>query len=252
MSFNGLHRWDEYRPECLKIALILALASTNIIINLTTELNLDEDYIVEPMYEDPFVQIPRTIEKKEVVVKPPKIENASELVVEEPEFLDETEVEQKEESNSTNQETHIEDNFTNETLAPEPAPKIEPIIIEEEEEELFLFAEHMPVFGDCLDQLDDEAEKRKCTSESLQRFVYSKLKYPKIAIENGIQGTVVAEFVVSKSGEVKDLKIIRKIGGGCDERVYDILSKMPIWRPGKQNGRPVNVIYKMPVKFKLK
>jgi protein TonB len=80
----------------------------------------------------------------------------------------------------------------------------------------------------------------------------SKIKYPSIARENGISGRVYVTFVVDKDGKIKDAKILRGIGGGCDEEAMRVVKSMPDWKPGRQNGRNVSVQYNLPVNFNLK
>ena len=62
----------------------------------------------------------------------------------------------------------------------------------------------------------------------------------------------VDAVVVDKDGKVKDVKILRGIGGGCDEEALRVIRSMPDWTPGRQNGRSVSVQYNLPVNFTLK
>jgi protein TonB len=80
----------------------------------------------------------------------------------------------------------------------------------------------------------------------------AKIKYPSIARENGISGRVYVTFVVDKDGKIKDAKVLRGIGGGCDEEALRVVRAMPDWKPGRQNGRNVSVQYNLPVNFNLK
>jgi protein TonB len=86
----------------------------------------------------------------------------------------------------------------------------------------------------------------------LFEFLQKNIKYPPIARENGIQGRVYVTFVVDKEGKIKDAKVIRGIGGGCDEEALRVVRAMPEWKIGKQNGRPVAVQYNLPINFTLK
>ena len=60
-----------------------------------------------------------------------------------------------------------------------------------------------------------------------------------------------AQFVVEKNGSVTDVKVLRGIGGGCDEEAIRVVKNMPKWTPGKQRGKPVRVQFNLPVKFTL-
>jgi len=86
---------------------------------------------------------------------------------------------------------------------------------------------------------------------ALNRFLSDSLQYPRLAKENNISGTVYVSFVVEKDGSVIDIRVLRGIGGGCDEEAVRVIKLMPNWKPGKQRGKPVQVQYNLPVKFSL-
>ncbi|HKR07251.1 MAG TPA: energy transducer TonB [Bacteroidia bacterium] len=106
------------------------------------------------------------------------------------------------------------------------------------EETVYTQVEVMPQFSD-----GGDAE--------LKNYLQNNLKYPVEAKEKKIKGTVFVSFVVDKTGKVRDAKILRGVGYGCDEEVLRILSTMPDWIPGKQKGVAVNVQYNLPVNFTL-
>ena len=83
------------------------------------------------------------------------------------------------------------------------------------------------------------------------KYLQKNLKYPPIARENNITGRVIMSFVVEKNGQLTDIKVLRGIGGGCDEEAVRVLKNAPAWTPGKQNGRSVRVAYTMPIFFQL-
>lgn len=83
------------------------------------------------------------------------------------------------------------------------------------------------------------------------RYLQENIKYPTMARESGIQGTVYVSFIIETNGSITNIKIMRGIGGGCDEEVISLIKKMPYWKPGTQNGKPVRVQFNMPVKFTL-
>jgi TonB family protein len=87
--------------------------------------------------------------------------------------------------------------------------------------------------------------------EALKKFVAESLQYPKTALEKGIKGQVVVGFVVSKSGEITDVRIKSGVDPTLDNEAVRIVKSMPKWTPGKQNGQGVDVFYKMPVNFNL-
>lgn len=87
--------------------------------------------------------------------------------------------------------------------------------------------------------------------EARTRFLQKNIKYPHMAKESGIQGVVYVTFVVSKTGQISNVKVIRGIGGGCDEEAVRVIQLMPNWIPGRQNGKPVPVWFNFPLKFTL-
>jgi TonB family protein len=85
----------------------------------------------------------------------------------------------------------------------------------------------------------------------MQTFLRNKMRYPTLAQESRIQGTVFVQFVVTKTGEISNVRILRGIGGGCDEEAMRVVREMPKWIPGRQNGQAVSVLFQIPVKFQL-
>ncbi len=83
------------------------------------------------------------------------------------------------------------------------------------------------------------------------KYLQKNMKYPPIAREDNITGRVIVSFVVEKNGDLTDIKVLRGIGGGCDEEAVRVLKAAPSWKPGIQNGRPVRVAYTMPIFFQL-
>ena len=88
--------------------------------------------------------------------------------------------------------------------------------------------------------------------EKLFEYLGNNLKYPASEKNAGIQGTVYLQFVVGKKGEIKDVKILRGVSKLIDKEALRVLKAMPRWKPGKQSGRTVSVIYNLPIKFKIK
>jgi protein TonB len=87
--------------------------------------------------------------------------------------------------------------------------------------------------------------------EELIRFISNNLRYPTVAQELGIEGRVIIRFVVSRTGEVDRVEVIRSLDPSCDKEAIRVVKMMPKWIPGKQNGRPVPVYFTLPIVFKL-
>lgn len=86
---------------------------------------------------------------------------------------------------------------------------------------------------------------------SINVYLEKNLKYPELAKQSSIQGKVIVEFIVTKIGKVKNARIIKGIGGGCDEEAIAVISNMPNWKPGMQNGQAVDVYFTIPIFFSL-
>jgi protein TonB len=82
-------------------------------------------------------------------------------------------------------------------------------------------------------------------------YLQQNIKYPEEAKELGIQGKVFVTFVVEVDGSITDVRVLRGIGGGCDEEAIRVVKSMPKWVPGKQRGVPVRVQFNLPIKFTL-
>lgn len=87
--------------------------------------------------------------------------------------------------------------------------------------------------------------------EALLKFIRDNLKYPAAAAEGGIEGRVTIRFIVGRTGEVRDVTVIRGLAPSCDEEAVRVVKMMPTWIPGTQNGRTVSVYYTLPVVYKL-
>jgi|GEM_PF-506921 TonB family protein len=87
--------------------------------------------------------------------------------------------------------------------------------------------------------------------EKLLNYLAQNIHYPAIAKKAAIQGRVLVNFTVTKSGKVKDVTVLKGIGGGCDEEAMRVVKSFPKWIPGKLKGVPVDVSFTLPIIFKL-
>jgi periplasmic protein TonB len=85
----------------------------------------------------------------------------------------------------------------------------------------------------------------------LNKFLSKNIKYPEVAISQGIGGRVFLSFVIGKDGSISDIRVLKGISKECDEEAVRIVSKMPAWKPGKQSGRAVPVQFSLPISFQL-
>ena len=105
------------------------------------------------------------------------------------------------------------------------------------EEEVFNMVEQAPQFP------GGQAE--------LMAYLSKNIHYPVIAQENGIQGSVVCQFVVGSDGSIRDIVVARSLDPSCDKEAVRVIQSMPKWIPGRQNGKAVSVRYTLPVRFRL-
>ena len=108
----------------------------------------------------------------------------------------------------------------------------------DEDAKVFDFVEQPPVFpggGDA----------------ALLKYINEHLKYPSIAAENGTQGTVLIRFVVTHTGEVGDVQVLKSVDTYLDREAVRVIKELPKFVPGRQQGKPVNVWFQVPVRFVL-
>ncbi|MFA6751517.1 MAG: energy transducer TonB, partial [Fermentimonas sp.] len=88
-------------------------------------------------------------------------------------------------------------------------------------------------------------------NEALMKYLSENIKYPFIALDNGIQGSVITNFVIEKDGTLTDVKVARGVDPSLDKEALRLIEAMPRWKPGKQKGEVVRVRYSLPVVFRL-
>jgi periplasmic protein TonB len=114
----------------------------------------------------------------------------------------------------------------------------EPVVEDPGDNQIYTFVQEFPTFPG--------------GEGAMAAYLRKHINYPPIARENNIQGKVFINFVVDKEGNIKDVKVLRGIGYGCDEEAVRVVKQMPPWKPGKQNGRSVPVSLNVPINFTLK
>ena len=89
-------------------------------------------------------------------------------------------------------------------------------------------------------------------ANEFSKWVNSRLVYPEIAKENGVQGRVTLQFTVNADGSVSNVKVLRGVDSSLDKEAVKVVSSSPKWKPGKQRDRAVKVTYTFPVIFQLR
>jgi len=105
--------------------------------------------------------------------------------------------------------------------------------------------------NDTIYDIVDQMPKFPGGETAMMEFIAKNVKYPQKAKDEGVQGRVFIQFVVEKDGSIGEVKLLRGIGGGCDEEGIRVVKSMPKWTPGQQAGKSVRVHYTLPIFFKL-
>jgi len=201
-------------------SIVPAEADTNVELTLVDAPPLDKDIPPPPPPPDPPPPVQETIK-----FTPP-------VVTEEP--IDEKDIPPPQDEIKVQVGTETKEGTGDIELPTEGDGKDEV----EAPQQIFTIVEQMPEFPG--------------GEEELFKYLGKNIKYPSMARENGITGTVYVTFVVEGSGEISDVKKLRGIGGGCDEEAMRVVKAMPSWKAGKQNGKSVRVQYNLPIKFTLR
>lgn len=227
------------------VAIFSAIAIKNVIeanqkVAVTTAVELskiDKTPKVEKKKAAPKIEQPKVVEKVKSSIKftAPVIKNDSEVKPEE-------EMKTQEDLQKTkttigaftvvgNDEIDGEVLKAKEEIAQPEPPK------NEEENKVFDVVEEQPSFPG--------------GQGALMSWLHDNIKYPVVAAENGIQGKVIVQFIVGKNGSISNVKVLRSVDPSLDKEAVRVVSNMPNWTPGKQNGASVNVRFTLPVTFRL-
>lgn len=217
---------EKYRTIFLEIGLIIALGIVLFLFEVKTYEKTKSEVFAERVDDTPEEMIEITQHEKPPPPPKPQIQQSTiiEIVEDEVEVDDDLEIDVE-----ANQDTEMDI-----YVAP---PEIEEEEEEEEEKMVFTVVESMPSFP------GGDAARVKYLNENIS--------YPQMARESNIQGRVFITFVVETDGSITDVRILRGIGGGCDQEAIRVIENMPNWIPGRQRGKAVRVQFNMPILFKL-
>jgi protein TonB len=105
------------------------------------------------------------------------------------------------------------------------------------EEEIFIYVEQLPQFPG--------------GESALMKFLGEQIQYPATAIDDGIHGKVIVQFVVDTAGEIEQVEILKGVRDDLNKEAIRVIKLMPKWIPGRQRNKPVSVRYRLPVSFVL-
>ena len=230
------------------IALIFAIAYANLAIQNAMKQNatIDTDVELSKLAQKKEAKVERKepvkveVEQKVVEKVKSSVKFTAPEIKKDDEVKPEDEIKSQDDLSKTNTAIGTFDVKGNDEAEGEVLKAKEVVVDEkpkEEETKVFDVVEQMPSFP------GGDAE--------LMKFLSTHIKYPVVAEENGIQGRVIATFVVERDGSISDVKVIKSVDPSLDKEAIRVLKSMPKWIPGKQNGSAVRVKYTVPVTFKL-
>ena len=123
-------------------------------------------------------------------------------------------------------------------------------VAEEEEAIAFAIVEDKPIFPGCED-IENKIKRGKCFERGVLKHIKNNFEYPEIAKEMGAEGTVHISFTVSKTGKVKNVRVIRSVDKSLENEGIRLVKSLPKMTPGKQRNKPVKVTFIVPIKFRL-
>lgn len=241
-----------YSSILLKFGFLISISFVLVAFNwaideVTADSKIDTAYTIEPLE-----MIPRTNYNSLKSILPPP---TPDLIVEIP---NEVKVDQKE---------FVEEIITKETATNKPSslikkdiivpPAPDPIILKraDDNKRIFKIVEQMPRFPGCEDLNGKISDKKSCADDKMLAYLYDNIRYPKLAIENNIEGTAVISFTVEKDGSIDNFEILRDPGGGLGSEALRVVKSMnnlsEKWTAGRQRNIPVKVRYTIPIKFAI-
>lgn len=218
------HAGKDLRPwRTVRLELSLIVAIGLLVALFRLPLLQDTDTFEYTLAEQEVVEMEEIQQTKQEVAPPPPPRPMTPIAVADDVILDEEPL---------NLDATLDINEAIEYVPPPPpTPTEEPVV--EEEPEIFVVVEDMPQMIGGIQALQ------------------SIIEYPEIAVQAGVEGRVIVQFIVDEEGNVVDPVVIRSLGAGLDEEAIRAVSQMR-FIPGKQRGKAVRVRFSVPVTFKLK
>ncbi|MFV0555381.1 MAG: energy transducer TonB [Mangrovibacterium sp.] len=207
----------------LQAGLVLALGITLFAFEYKThaEQVVSLGTVQEQTIEEEIIPITRMEIQKPPPPPPPKVVEILNIVEDDVELEEELELESIEDNNAPIDIAPIFQQGTEATT----------------DSEIFIVVEQMPEFPGGVN--------------AMRAYLAKNVKYPVVALENGLQGTVYISFVVNQDGSIVDVTVLRGVDSSLDKEAVRVVQSMPKWKPGKQGGKPVRVSYQVPISFKL-
>lgn len=146
------------------------------------------------------------------------------------------------------EEPDFEDDFADMEIdmdAPEPSNEVEEIA-----DVPLMFVKNQPHFTECAD-LKTNLERDQCTKKLINQRIMENFTVPEIDKEIGASGIILVQFVISKTGEVKNVQIVKGMNDRLDKEAINALKKLPKMIPGKTLDKPVSIMYNIPIRINI-
>jgi periplasmic protein TonB len=245
-----LAKLESWRAPIFNFSLLCSLGIVTYAFNWTSYGEKAKPIDTTEITTEPVVEVIRTSQTENRMPPPPVMNPSTEVIPDEIEYTSEPQPEPVDDKIVVDDAPLIEPVF--EPSTPNSVARIEPVIEPEAPDNIpFIVVEDMPRFNGCEDITGNKAERAACATNKLLAYIYKNIRYPSVARENRIEGTVVIQFTIEKEGSITDINILKEIGGGCGTEAARVVRSMPDWIPGKQRGKAVRVRYSLPVRYTL-
>ena len=213
---------ENKKASFFQIGTIVVLAIILVAFEWTSNPSINDDIqmVQQIKFEDEMLITRREEPKEEIKLEVPKVAEVLEIVDDDVEIED------------FDFNMEVDDNTEYDFII---SDDVEEII---EEDVPFIIISNMPKFqgGDLM---------------NFWKYCQENIKYPEIASENGVSGTVTIQFVVNKQGYVVDAIIVRGVDPALDKEALRVINSSPKWEPGDNRGKPASVMMNLPIKFIL-
>lgn len=247
----GAYKMRQDSPKRHNLAMLVVVVVALVGFSIPRLLSLAKPEVKEIMtevttlsqLEEPEVK-QEEFKKVEPLAPPPpalksSIKFTAPVIKKDAEVTDMDEIKSQEQLANTNMAISIADVKGNDEVNGQDIADLKQIVTQApiEEKKVYEMVEQMPAFPG--------------GNQALMKYIADNLKYPTVAMENGVQGRVICQFVVNEEGKVENVRVVRSLDPNCDKEAIRVISSLPRWIPGKQNGRAVSVYYTVPIVFKL-
>jgi protein TonB len=229
------------------LAMLIVLAAVLIIMCIPKLIELTKPKHKEVMTEVTTLsrlkqaEVHNDVKKAAAVTPPPALKSSvkftAPVIKKDEEVADNEQIKSQEELTNAKGAISIADVKGNDEEHGADIADIKENVTQDVEEKPYTIIEQMPVYPG--------------GEEALLAYISKAIKYPVIAQENGIEGKVILRFVVSKTGKISNVEVLRSLDPACDKEAVRVVRTLQDWIPGKQNGVNVPVYYTLPITFKL-